>query len=127
MEKLERIEIPDSYINGNPEDYFVYRIADDELPHYHKGDILLFCKDITDLKENDIVAAITENENRAALYKIHIRKNGERIIKGLTAKMPRKTEFKILGYLYMGFIRHREAPKKQNPFVVTKLKKVGAQ
>ena len=111
MEKLTSFEVPDSYINGNRENYFVYTGSADSLPYYSKGDILLFCKDISDLKENDVV--LVNTKYGTAICKLHIRKNGAQIVKGLTVKLPRKTEFEILGYLYMRFSRYRELQKKQ--------------
>lgn len=103
------ISIPDEWLDGSKDDYFVLSVnGDNYFPYFNDGDLLIICKDFSKFKENDIF--VYEISGAYELRKLFITGNGTELLEGIKACIPPivNLNFRLHGFVYMRITNYRQ-------------------
>lgn len=109
LENNFNISIPDEWLNGNEDDFFVLSVKDNSYhPHFNEGDLLIICRDLSKLEENDI--RVYEINGAFELRKYVLINNFTEILEGITPFIPPLiySGFELCGFVYMRISNYRQ-------------------
>lgn len=103
------ISIPNEWLDGKKDDYFLLTVEGDSYtPYYAEDDLLIICKDLSKLDINDV--RVYEINGAFELRKYGLSTNGTELLLGLTGYIPKleNVGFKLCGFVYMRITNYRK-------------------